>query len=320
VTRRTIAGACAVSLAASVTVACATAATAATAGSAASAGSAALAEPGAVCEEYATRIDPVTQQVVVVCVDWRIPPGRDRGDEDEDGDGQGEDDGCWWEVYPLPDGVVPDRPAGVSPDAVLYWQACLNSVGRTVVGPEGAQWFEPAQAPAPSPAQVATQLRVQVAARLTDPVVATSPPEWDPSVVTVPTFVAVTNWQGEVVEPGCDETGTVCVTIRATPTLTFDPGEPGARVITCEPGGTRYDPDGPPADAQAAADGACAHAYRRRTGVRGRPDAWPASLTIDWEISWEGAGQTGTFADMSVSTSVDREVEEVQAVVVDGSP
>lgn len=305
-TRRIIAGSCAVSLAVSAAAAFATVASAA---------------PTAVCEQYVTRVDPVTQQPTVVCVKWSNPPGEgdnNEGPGDGDGNGNAEED-CWWEPYPIPAGVVPDRPAGVSPDASMYWEICLNSVGQEYVGPGGAQWIEPAQVPAPSPAQVATQLRVQVAASLMDPVVATDPPEEDASIVTVPTFVSVTNWQGEVVEDGCDASGTVCVTITATPTLTFDPGEPGAQVVACEPGGTRYDPAGPPPDEQAAADGACAYPYRRRTGVAGRPTAWTASVTISWDVSWEGGGRTGTFTDISATEVVDRQVDEVQAVVTAGS-
>ncbi|MGH9259987.1 MAG: hypothetical protein ACRD08_08840, partial [Acidimicrobiales bacterium] len=194
-TRRIIAGSCAVSLAVSAAAAFATVASAA---------------PTAVCEQYVTRVDPVTQQPTVVCVKWSNPPGEGHNNEgpgDGDGNGNAEED-CWWESYPIPAGVVPDRPAGVSPDASMYWEICLNSVGQEYVGPGGAQWIEPAQVPAPSPAQVATQLRVQVAASLMDPVVATDPPEQDASIVTVPTFVAVTNWQGEVVADGCDASGT----------------------------------------------------------------------------------------------------------------
>lgn len=282
----------------------------------------ASAQPARVCEQYVERIDPVTQQPTVVCVRWSTGGGGGNGGTDDGGDGgDGDDNGdqdCWWELYPVPAGVVPDRPAGVSPEATLYWEICLNSVGQEYVGPGGAQWFEPAQAPAMSPAQVATQVRVEVAARLRDPEVATDPPEGDPSIIAVPTFVSVTNWDGQVVEDGCDSTGTVCVTITATPTLTFDPGEPDAPLITCEPGGTRYDPAGPPPDEQAAADGACAHAYRERTGVDGRPAAWTASVTIDWAVSWRGGGQSGTFSDINATDTFDRPVDEVQAVVVAG--
>jgi hypothetical protein len=270
------------------------------------------------CLNWVMQPDPVTRELRRVCTQWSQPPGIPvEPDPDPEDEGDGSD--CWWELYPIPEGVVPDRPAGVSDQAVMYWELCLNDLGNEYVGPGGAQWFEPDAAPTPSPAQVATMLRVEVVAQLYDPVVATDPPVAGPSIVGVPTFLAVTNWQGEVSEQGCDPTGTICVTITATPTLSFDPGEPGAAVVACEPGGTRFDEGGPPPDIQAAVAGACAHAYSRRTGVDGRPDAWTASATITWDAGWSGAGDSGTFTDISATTSFGRQVEELRTVVVDVS-
>jgi hypothetical protein len=290
----------------------------------------AAAAPAAECLQYVTQPDPVTQQPTLVCTRWSLPPGSPAtpgtpGDDDEGDDGGGGfnapgDTSCFWEAYPIPDGVVPDRPPGVSDRAVMYWELCVNEFGITYVQ-SPAQWFEPGEVPAPlpSPAQVATLLRVEVAASLRDPVVATDPPAADPSIIDVPTFVAVTNWQGEQVVPGCDDTGTVCVTITATPALTFAPGEPGAATVACEGGGTRFDRGGPLPDVQAEADGACAHAYARRTGARGRPDAWTASATITWDVAWradDGSG-SGTFTDISATTTFDRAVDELNTVITD---
>jgi len=291
----------------------------------------AAAAPAAECLQYVTQPDPVTQQPRVVCVRWSLPPGSpatpgtpgddDEGGESDDGgfDAPG-DTSCFWEVYPIPDGVVPDRPPGVSDRAVMYWELCVNEFGITYVQ-SPAQWFEPGDVPAPlpSPAQVATQLRVDVAARLRDPVVTTDPPVEEPSIIKVPTFVAVSNWQGEQVVNGCDDTGTVCVTITATPVLTFAPGEPGAATVACEGGGTRFDAAGPPPEVQAEADGACAHAYDRRTGAAGRPDAWPASATITWDVAWraDDGSDGGTFTDISATTAFAREVDELNTVITD---
>jgi hypothetical protein len=296
------------------------------------------AEPAAAaeCVQYATRRDPVTQQPRVVCVQWRYSDGEpeDPRDEGPSGGGSGTPDPnrdddpqtpgiqhCWWEVYPIPPGVVPDRPAGVGPDDVMYWMMCPSSVGGTYVHPQGVQWFGPGEVPAPppSPEQVATELRVDVAASLRDPVVETVPADGEPSILGVPTFVAVANWQGPVEVSGCDPSGAVCVTISAIPSLTFDPGEPRAAVVECEDGGTRYDPGGASAERQAEAAGACAHPYQRRTDVPGRPDAWTASATITWDVSWEGGGQSGTFADIDGSTEFARPVDEVRALVVEAN-
>ncbi|HEY8527849.1 MAG TPA: hypothetical protein VIL48_22995, partial [Acidimicrobiales bacterium] len=111
----------------------------------------------------------------------------------------------------------------------------------------------------------------------------------------------------------------VCVSLAAEPTLTFDPGEPGSSPIECDPPGTRFDPNGPDPEVQAAAPGACAYVYRYRTGTDDRPDAWPATVNVTWDISWTAAGAEGTFPAQTLSTGVPREVDEVQTVVRDGS-
>lgn len=273
--------------------------------------SAAPAAPGAGCAQWVRRFDPATQQVRLVCVRRTEGPAQPPpDDENDENDESGEASDCWWEPYPVPDGVVPDRPGGVSPEAQMYWELCLNEFGLEYVGPGGAQWFEPGEVALPTPEQVATTLRVEIAALLKDPVVDTDPPEGEPSILTIPTFVAVSNWQGEVGTSGCDPTGTICVAITATPTLTFGPGEPDARTITCEPGGTRFDLAGPPPDVQAAAEGACAHAYQHRTG----DDGWTATVTIAWEVTWEGEGDTGTLSVPDGTDTFEREVDEVQTV------
>ena len=119
-------------------------------------------------------------------------------------------------------------------------------------------------------------------------------------------------------ESDCDDVvGLVCVTLVAEPHLSFDPGD-GSGAIACAGSGTVFDPSGDPA-AQADAAGACAHRYGARTGAEGRPDAWAGSVTVTWEVSWSSANPdaTGTFDDFSLSTSIDRPVDEVQSIVVD---
>jgi hypothetical protein len=161
---------------------------------------------------------------------------------------------------------------------------------------------------------------VSVENRIEAPTLAMDPPEGTPSIVSLPVFVQVTNWQGEFSEQGCDPTGAVCVTMTATPTLTFSPGEPGSAPITCNPPGTRFDPNGADPLVQASAPGACAHVYTERTGVGDRPAAWPAQVTVTWDVGWtSNVGPSGEFDPMELSTSVERQVNEVQTLVVDGS-
>lgn len=185
------------------------------------------------------------------------------------------------------------------------------------------RWFppgggEPAVVPS-SVEVVAESLLVAAEARMEAPRLGTDPPVGVSSVVGVPVFVEVTNWQGEIVEgPEC--VSGVCVSLRATPTLRFDPGD-GSPVVTCAPPGSRYVPGGPSLAEQAV--GACAHVYERRSGVEGRPGEWPGVVSVSWAVSWSSTvggvpGPSGSFEPLVLSAALPRAVEEVSTVVVDG--
>jgi hypothetical protein len=238
------------------------------------------------------------------------------------GSGNGGDPNYFCEFHEYPDQahwrtVFPDAP----PDAVFGEYHCFLG-GNAIFGPYAPTFVAPTQglgpAPAPpTPAQVAAAGLVDVEALLKKPQITTSPPGNRPSILDLPTFVSVTNWQGTVRRSNCQLN--VCVEITATPKLTFAPGETGAPSVHCEDGGTVFDPQGASVRAQAAAPGACAYAYQRRTGVRGRPDAWRARATVTWDVAWAGGGDNGTFDPFTLSTGFDRTVEELQGVVVDYS-
>jgi hypothetical protein len=199
-----------------------------------------------------------------------------------------------------------------SPDSDLLWERC-NGVytGRLTWSTPGA----PAPAPLPTPEDLATDLRAGLERDLPAPEVASDPGAGVASIVNSPVFVAVTNWQDRVDQEDCDPTGALCVTIHAVPALSWNPGEPGAGTVACPPGGSRYDPDGRSPEAQAV--GACAHTFTHRTGVAGRPAAWPGQVTITWTVTWESGADGGNLPDVVKSTPVPRPVGEVQAVVTE---
>ena len=157
----------------------------------------------------------------------------------------------------------------------------------------------------------------QVKTTMTAPAVAADPPVDTPSLVTLPVFVEVTNWQPARTERACE--GAVCVSLTATPTLLLYSGEPEAEPVVCDPPGTRFDPDGAEPEVQASAPGACAYVYMLRSGVGGRPSAWPAEVRVTWDVTWQGGGDSGEFDPMTLATAIPRQVSEVQTVVVDGS-
>ena len=278
---------------------------------------AAPAAPGD-CLQTIQVVDPATQKVRLVCV--KREPGGDTEDPvipDNDGDYDPLNyTECipWSQAYPA---YSPQRPSDVSPEAVAY--LCIRYIdGAEVLGPPVPQWFEPGEAPLPSPAEVADEVRLTLERDLHAPVLEPYPARDVPAYVTIPTFVAVSNWQDAFTEGGCDATNTICVTLTFTPTLTFDPGEEGAETITCPPGGTLFDPDGGTPREQAT-PGTCTHAYEHRT-TGGLPD-WPGVVTVSWEVTWEedpAGGDSGVFPLIELPADLPRGVGESQSVVVNG--
>jgi len=238
-------------------------------------------------------------------------PARDVGDNPEPIE-PAEPSPCEWttvsETAALRS-MHPDAPLGA------IWQ--VSGCGDVTTG-ASVRWLPPGPAaPMPPPASaVASLVYATVKAQMQAPTVASDPPVGVAGVVNAPVFVGVTNWQPEIVDGQC--VLGVCVTMTATPTLSFDPGD-GSDPIVCEAPGSRYVPGGAPIEVQA--EGACAHVYRMRTGAEGRPAEWPAVVSVQWTVSWTSnvAGAGGSFDPLTFSTSVPRAVDEVRAVVVDGS-
>jgi hypothetical protein len=149
------------------------------------------------------------------------------------------------------------------------------------------------------------------------PTVAATPEPGVAAFVGYPSFVSVTNWTGVVRDRECDPTGALCVAVTAMPSLRWSTGEPDAPVVECAGPGTRFDPAGGHPDVQAAAAGACAYPYRLRTGVEGRPDAWPGVVSVVWGLAWSStSGAAGSLPAVEKSAPVPRAVDEVQTVVV----
>jgi hypothetical protein len=167
----------------------------------------------------------------------------------------------------------------------------------------------------PGPEDLARVVYVRLQGNLPAPALSASPAPGVPAVVNHPTFVAVENWTGTVTDQEC--AFLLCVSVTATPALTWDPGEPGAPSVACSGAGTRFDPQGPPPLQQATTEGACAHAYGMRTGAAAdRPQQWTSEATVTWTLTWTSTtGSSGTLPDVSKSAQLAREVQEVQALV-----
>lgn len=245
------------------------------------------------------------------CIEWDVstPPtsGRPGG-----GGGQ---PACQWltidedlSVDPTIwfDFEIPRPPEGVE----IVWQSFECSDGSPGFD---FRWLVPA-----TPANLASVAHGRLVGQLPQPLVESSPPVGTASIVTVPVFVRVENWTGVVSESEC--AGGLCVTVAATPSLRFDPAEPGSGSVACAGAGSRYEPGGGSPEAQASAPGACAHAYQFRTGAEGRPAVWPAQVSVTWTLTWEASsGASGSLPSVTRSTDVPRPVSEVQTVVVGGA-
>jgi hypothetical protein len=256
------------------------------------------------------------------CVGDEITPGPrptvpGTGGPDSGGSGGGSPGPvCRWvhwqdaaqNTFPL----IPEPPAD-EPEAELYLEECDGvATGRV-------RWIGPGEDPPAAPlsaAQLARAARAQLEGNLPTPSVTSSPAPGVAALVGFPSFVAVDNWEPEMSDRECDPNYGLCVEVVAEAALLWTPGEPGARTIACTGAGTRFDPAGGSPDDQAAAPGACAHAYRSRTGVDGRPAEWPGEVEVRWELTWSStAGGGGTLRAVTKTAAVPRAVDEVQTVV-----
>lgn len=245
------------------------------------------------------------------CIEWSVD-GHDTN-PGGNGSGSGPPPVCYWVNIP----PINDDPAIFAdfdlllppPGAVLQWQSWECSDGRTTFN---FRWVLDVP-----PEDTAWAVRVRISGRLAAPVIEASPALGTASIINVPVFVAVSNWTGAITDSACG--GGLCVTVTATPKLSYTTGEPDTTAIACAGAGTTFDRARPPSD-QAAKSGACAYVYQHRTGIEGRPAEWPGVVTVTWAITWLATnGQTGVLPSITRSTPLPRAVQEVQTVVVGGA-
>ena len=192
--------------------------------------------------------------------------------------GQQKESGGWFMVLCSPDGKDPDSHGPV-------WV------------PAGAQ--RPAT---PSPEQVAQIARKRL--QMPRPSISASP--GGTQLVNLPTWLWLSGgWtpvSATASVPG------VSVTAVAKPvSVDWSMGDGGS--VTCSTSGTPYTADRDPKSISPD----CGYTYRKSSA--GQPaDAFSVTATVNWTVTWSGAGQAGTFPNMSTSAVVALRVAESQGI------
>ncbi len=167
--------------------------------------------------------------------------------------------------------------------------------------PDGPQ--EGGGVPLPSPAQLAQVARDQL--RLPSPRIEASPV--GEQLVYLPTWL----WLGREAWGAVSATASVpgvSVTAVARPeSVVWSMGD--GSTVTCTGPGTPYsssaDPESPSPD--------CGYTYRTSSaGVPG--EAYAVSATVEWTVSWSGAGQSGVFPGLATTSTANFRVAESQAL------
>lgn len=197
-----------------------------------------------------------------------------------------------------------DRPSqAVQPEGEGTWVMVLCSPDGKDPLSHGPVWVaEGSTPPPPSPEELARAAREKL--RLPSPSIAASPA--GTQLVNLPTWMWLSSgWEpvsASAAVPG------VSVTATASPTsVTWSMGDDST--VTCTGAGTPYnastDPKSPSPD--------CGHVYRRSSASQAE-QAFPVVATVHWTVAWSGAGQGGTFPDMTTTSNGSFRVAESQAL------
>ena len=160
----------------------------------------------------------------------------------------------------------------------------------------------PGARPAPSPATVARIAYQQL--RLPVPAIAVNPP--GEQLVNLPTWIWLSSGWMQV--SATASVPSVSVTAVATPTtVSWSLGDGSA--VTCASAGTPF----PPGTDPKASSPDCGHTYHASSASQ-PSQAFSVTATVHWTVTWSGAGQGGTFPDMTTSGNAAFRVAESQAL------
>jgi len=232
----------------------------------------------------------------------------------------GSDDQPSPDPFSCVDDLVPYAPVGAAlrpPDGQKasaggwYVSVCAGDRAGT---PGGGVYYPPVwvvngpDRPVVTPAELARSAYNKLP--LTAPTIVLSPT--GQQLVNLPTWLAVTGWSAESATAGVPAATAVAaaVSVTATATPTFVVWSTGdSASVTCHGPGTIFTPGDDPA----AASPTCGHTYR--VSSAGQPGAvFAVTATVHWSVSWSGAGQAGTFPDLTTTATARVPVAESQAL------
>lgn len=172
------------------------------------------------------------------------------------------------------------------------------------------QWQADGAPTLPAPAVLAAQAESKLV--LAKPVVDSSPTAAVPQVVQLPTWTWMPKAQWVPMTATASVPGE-SVTATATPVeLAFAWGDGKSSV--CQGPGTPYKPG---SSDPSAPSPTCGHTYHV-TSAAAPGQQFPVTATLSWSVAWAGGGATGTFPDLTTTTTVHWTVEQVQSVLVQG--
>jgi hypothetical protein len=184
-----------------------------------------------------------------------------------------------------------------------YISVCSGGLAGRIFYPP--VWIPGKAAPRPrvDPAVLARQAYNQLA--LPSPAIRVSPT--GEQLVNLPSWLWLdpSSWgdrSASAAVPG------VSVTARARPgTVSWSMGD--GTTVSCQGSGTPYRAG----DNPAAASPDCGYTYRRSSAAQ-PGQAFAVTVTVQWTVSWSGAGQDGTFPGLTTTASATMRVAESQAL------
>ena len=165
-------------------------------------------------------------------------------------------------------------------------------------------WIPDGEQPGAGPSAEELAQRARDQLRLGAPSIAASPA--GDQLVNLPTWM----WLAEGWAPVSATASVpgVSVTATATPTsVTWAMGD--GQTVTCAGPGTPFAPGGDPTEESPD----CGYTYRRSSAAQ-PGQAYAVSATVNWTVTWAGAGEDGTFPDLTTTGTAQFRVAEAQSL------